>query len=365
MYTSYDYIIIGAGISGCTTAKHLNKYTDSILLVDKLGDVSLGASGAAGAFLSPLLGKPNDFKDLVSKALNYSTYFYKKYTKDSIDTCGTTRIPKDDIDKEKFESYIPFIDLPYTLDKHGYHFKDASVVNSYEICKSLTKNIDKLLNFDVKILEYKNNVWIINSKYKAKNIILTTGYSTELINEFYLNIRPVWGQRIVVETSTCIPYNYHKECSISKTIQKDRNTYIASIGATHHRFVKEKKTNKTDTNILLKKANDIVKLKDIKVIEEIGGARASSVDYFPLLGSIINSKETLEDFPYMKNGTNVLSSRFSRYQNMFILNGVGGRGFVLAPYLSNLLVEHIINDVELDDRLKIDRLFKREVKRLK
>jgi len=365
MNTSYDYVIIGAGVSGCTTAKHLKTYSDSILLIDKLEDVAMGASGAAGAFLSPLLGKPNAFKDLVTTSLRYSNNFYTKHTKDFIDTCGTTRIPKDSEDNKKFKSYIPFNDFDYTLDKDGYHFKDASVVSSYDICKHLTNDIDKLFNYEVKTLEYEDDIWIINSQYKAKNIILTTGYSLDLIDEFYLNIRPVWGQRIVIQTSTCIPYNYHKECSVSRTIKKDENTYITSIGATHHRFVEEKETNKTDTETLLKKANDILELKDVNVIQEIGGARASSVDYFPLLGSIINSKKTLDEFPYMKNGTNVLASRFSRYKNMFILNGVGGRGFVLAPYLSKMLVDHIVNGTDVDESLKVDRLFKREVKRLK
>ena len=365
MKTNYDYIIIGAGIAGSTTANALQKYSDSILLIDKLEDVAKGASGAAGAFLSPLLGKPNPFKDLVTTALKYSNNFYKTNTSEYIDMCGTTRIPKDKEDEAKFQSYRPYIDFDYTIDKDGYFFKDASVVNSYMICKELTKNIDKLLNYEVNTLEYKDDLWIINSKYKAKNIILTTGYSLDLLDEFYLKIRPVWGQRIVVETTTCISHNYHKECSVSRTIQKDKDTYITSIGATHHRFVEDKKTNKTDTNILLKKASDILDIKDINVIQEIGGARASSVDYFPLLGSVVDSKETLEEFPYMKNGTNVNPSRYSQYKNMFILNGVGGRGFVLAPYLANLLVEYIVNDVELDDSLKVHRLFKREVKRLK
>ena len=72
----YDYIIIGAGISGCSVAYELSKYSKNILLIDKLPNIASGASGAAGAFLSPLLGKPNNFKDLVTKSLRYSTKLY-------------------------------------------------------------------------------------------------------------------------------------------------------------------------------------------------------------------------------------------------------------------------------------------------
>jgi glycine/D-amino acid oxidase-like deaminating enzyme len=108
-----------------------------------------------------------------------------------------------------------------------------------------------------------------------------------------------------------------------------------------------------------------MELKDIKVIKEVAGARASSVDYFPMIGKIINSKKTILDFPYLKNGTNVQNERFTRYDNLYILNGVGGRGFVLAPYLANLLVENIVNHKPIDESLKVDRLFKREIKKVK
>ena len=362
---TFEYIIIGAGISGCCTAYELNKYTKSILIIDKNSDVGLGASGAAGAFLSPLLGKPNKFKDLVTKSLKYSTNFYKKQFPNLIDICGTTRIPKNTFDEEKFQSYIPFLDFKFLKDEKGYHFYDASVVNSYMLCSEMTKNIKKHLNYEVKSIKYIDGMWYIDDKYMTKNIILTTGSALNLIDEFYINIRPVWGQRIIIETSTSLKHNFHKECSVSRTIKKDDTTNILSIGATHHRFVNSKPIDANDTKYLLQKANDIIKLENVKVIGEIAGARASSVDYFPLVGELINSALTLKQFPYLRHGTNVNSNRLIKYQNLFILNGVGGRGFVLAPYLAMLLVDNIINNKKLLKNISVDSLFLREVKKLK
>jgi len=74
----FEYVIVGAGIAGCSVSHFLSKYSKSVLLIDKNEDVAFGASGAAGAFLSPLLGKPNKFKDLVTKALNFSYLFIRK-----------------------------------------------------------------------------------------------------------------------------------------------------------------------------------------------------------------------------------------------------------------------------------------------
>jgi glycine/D-amino acid oxidase-like deaminating enzyme len=360
----YKYIIIGAGISGCSVAFELQKYSSDILLIDKLCDVGQGASGAAGAFLSPLLGKPNKFKQLVTDSLKYSTKFYKQNTPNDINNCGTIRVPKDDRDKIKFKSYIPYIDFDFEQKDDGYFFKIGSIVNSYNICKTLSQNVKKLFNYEVKKIEFKNNLWIIDDKIKSKNLILTTGASVNLISQSYFNIRPVWGQRIVIKTSTFVPYNYHKECSISQSILQDDGTYITSIGATHHKNILEKEISQIDTNELLDKANKIIPLENVKVLKEVAGARSCSVDYLPIVGKLIDEEQTLKEFPHLKNGTYVQEERFNRYDNLFVLNGIGGRGFVLAPFLASKLVDFIVNKKDIDTNLKVDRLFKRWVRKL-
>ena len=72
-----QFAIIGSGIAGCSVAYFLQQHTKDILIIDKNSEICGGASKAAGAFLSPLLGKKNEFKTLVSEALRFSTKFYK------------------------------------------------------------------------------------------------------------------------------------------------------------------------------------------------------------------------------------------------------------------------------------------------
>ncbi len=368
----YDYVVLGAGISGCSVAYELSKHNVNILLIDKNSTVASEASGAAGAFLSPLLGKPNDFKDLVTKSLKYSVRLYNKNFPFVTHQCGTTRIPKNHSDKLKFSEYIPHMDFPFTNQDDGYFFKIGTVVNSIGICKMMTtqfinkrKNISTKFDYDVTNINYADNIWTLNNDIKTKNLILTTGASSSLINEFYINIRAVWGRRLDVNTSTNLIHNYHKACSVSKSFPIDEKNYRVSIGATHHRTKIDSSKYNEDNQTLLDRAKEIVDLEDIEIIKEYCGARACSVDYFPMVGKIIDSKKTLEEFPYMKNGTHVEKDRFTRYKNLYILNGVGGRGFVLAPYLAKQLVENIIHNTPIDDNVKVDRLFIREVKRIK
>ena len=366
----YEYIIIGAGVAGCSTAYFLSKYSKSILLIDKNENVAAGASGAAGAFLSPLLGKPNKFKDLISTALRFSTSFYKELNTESFKNEGVCRIPKNDDYREKFESYKPFMDFEYKILEDGYFFEVGSWVNPSEICDLLTQKVNKKLNYNIDSINKKDNIWILNDEIKTKNLILCTGANTKLIKEKYFDIRAVWGQKIDILTSTNVKFNYHKECSVSKAVktQKD-NIYKVSIGATHHRFdSKEAYTQdiiNEDSLKLIDLANDIIKLKDVNIIDIKLGARASSTDYFPMVGSLIDSKKSFEKFPHLINGTHIKEDMLEKIENLYVINGVGGRGFVLSPYLANELVENIINNKKIDETITTCRLFKRWAKKQK
>lgn len=379
----FDYVIVGAGIAGCSLAHFLSKYSQSVLLIDKNEDVAFGASGAAGAFLSPLLGKPNKFKDLITKSLNFSINYYKENFSEDLVNCGTCRIPKNEEDEQKFQSYIPHMDFEYEKYEEGYLFKIGSLVKPYELCKKLSKNTQKLFDYEVKTIEKKENIWNINDEIKAKNLFLTTGADISLIDEKYLDIRAVWGQKIDINTTTRININYHKECSLS--ISSDEQ--VVSIGATHNRFDSDKidssynlklkninkiKHNDYTKNIiqndiveLLRKANDIKVLNDVKVLDVKIGARASSVDYFPMVGKLVDAEKSFEKYPHLKNGFQIKNENLEMIDNLYILNGVGGRGFVLSPYLAHVLVENIFNNKEIEEEITNFRLFKRWAKKQK
>ena len=382
----YENIIIGAGIAGCSLGYFLRKKTDSVLLIDKNEDVAFGASGAAGAFLSPLLGKPNLFKDLVTNSLIYSTNFYKEHFSKDIINCGTCRIPKNDEDSKKFNSYSEFMDFEYEILDNGYFFKIGSVVNSYNICKKLSTNLEKKFDYVVDKISKEDAFWVINDELKCKNIFLTTGANVDLLMEDYVDIRAVWGQKIDILSSSEVLINYHKDCSLSISKKIGEKNFI-SIGATHNRFSENmddtsfnlslKNINKIEHNEktlryinednkrLLAKANDIKKLNDVQIIDIKIGARSSSVDYFPIVGSLVDSKKSIQMYPHIKNGSFIKDDKLLLHENFFILNGLGGRGFVLSPYLANELVNGIYDNKELSSDITSHRMFKRWVKRKK
>ncbi|QKF73388.1 FAD-dependent oxidoreductase, possible FAD-dependent cmnm(5)s(2)U34 oxidoreductase [Aliarcobacter faecis] len=381
----YDFIIIGAGISGCSLAYFLNKNSKNILLLEKNSDVAFGASGAAGAFLSPLLGIENKFKSLVTTSLKFSIDFYKNNFPNLLNNCGTIRIPKNSIDEEKFQSYMPFMDFDFEEKERGYFFPIGSTVKPYEICKALSNDIEKVFDYEVKNIEQIDGYWKINDDLLASKLFLCTGANISLVKESYFDIRAVWGQKIDILSSTKLEFNYHKECSLSKSVEQAGKQKI-SIGATHNRFSEDMSDTSYNLNLkninllshngkslkiieediekLLNKAKDIKKLEDIEVIDIKIGARASSIDYFPMVGSLVDSKSSFFKYPHIKNGTHIKNENLELIPNLFTLNGVGGRGFVLAPYLANVLVESIINGKKMPEEIENFRLFSRWAKKL-
>ena len=79
----------------------------------------------------------------------------------------------------------------------------------------------------------------------------------------------------------------------------------------------------------------------------------------------IKSAKTIEKFPSLKFGRKIEAKHYQFYENISIINGMGGRGFVLAPFIAKKLVDFLINNKEIEKELLPDRFFNRWVKRIK
>ncbi len=90
--------------------------------------------------------------------------------------------------------------------------------------------------------------------------------------------------------------------------------------------------------------------------------RAGSKDYFPLVGKVIDVPYMLDTYPAIVRGAKPV---FEYVDNLYILNGLGGRGFVFAPLMAKMLVGHMVEGEEVDERVCADRLFLKWARKLK
>jgi glycine/D-amino acid oxidase-like deaminating enzyme len=370
----YDYLIIGAGSAGCCVAHFLHQEGKSVAIVDREG-IAGGASGAAGAFLSPLPGKKNLYNSLVNDALNFSIDFYKNLLPNIVEKKGVLRIPNNNFNKDKLaQSYIKYsyydtqklknISKNF-MDIDGYFYENAAVIEPTEISKKLIENCD-FYKKDIKKLDFKDGIYNID-EIKAKNIILAQGVSTSLVEIPYMKISPIFGLRIDVKTTTKIPFNIHKSISVSTNKQDG----TVSIGATHERhdnaileclttcdkcpFYVNSEQGQIET--LLKQAQELIKLEDLKVVKIYKGARATIKSYFPVIGKVIDYEKSLEKYPSIKNGTKIPPDSLEYFENLYIINALGSRGFVFGPYLAKILTQNILHNTPIQKEISTQKLF--------
>jgi len=75
----YDLVVVGAGIAGCAMANYAFNRGKRVLIIDRASTPATGGSGAAGAFISPKLGKESPLLNLINLAYKYSSKFYSTF----------------------------------------------------------------------------------------------------------------------------------------------------------------------------------------------------------------------------------------------------------------------------------------------
>ncbi len=371
---TYDFLIIGAGSAGCNIAHFLNQKGKKVAVVDREA-IAGGASGAAGAFLSPLPGKKNPYNSLINNALDFSLEFYQDLLPEAIDKKGVLRIENKNFNKEKLKDST--IDYEYYNDKKlqeisknfraidGYFYKNAAVLEPVSVCKKLLEGCDYFTK-EITEMTFDNGLYSIDD-IKAANIILAQGVNNPIVELPYMRISPIFGLRIDVKTTTHIPFNIHKSISIST----NKSDGIVSIGATHERHDTENMICTTTCNkcifyvnrekeqieTLLRQADELIKLQDLEVIKTYKGARATIKSYFPVIGKAIDYESSIKKHPSIKKGTKIPPEMLKHHPNMYVLNALGSRGFVLGPYLAKILGENILFDKEIPKEVSLEKLF--------
>jgi len=356
----YDIIVIGMGVAGCNMAYNLKNRGQNVLLLDKSSVVATGGSGAAGAFVSPKIGKGSTLQTLTNEAFSFAVDFYKQNFSEHLSQTGVVRIPKDIEDNKKFDIYKDFNDTPYIHFTHnelrdnginseynGFLFENAGVCDSIGLCNALVKNIDKA-SLTVENIIQKDNLWSIG-RYMAKKVILTTGYKDNLLDIRYMGLRGTWGSRGDFKSSLKIPISIHKSISISANLNG-----TIKIGATHNKAKDPCLLCKNPLDELIEKASSLIDTKQLHLTKIFCGMRAGSKDYFPLVGGVVDTEYMLKTYPKITKGA---KETLKKIDNLYILNGLGGRGFVFAPLMADILSNHIIHNQEIDKRINPDRLF--------
>lgn len=365
MKKSYDTIVIGAGIAGCCTAFALQSRGQSVLIVDRSSVPASGGSRAAGAFVSPKIGKGSPLQTLTNEAFEFAKDFYLKHFSENFSQTAVIRIPKDVDDADKFAIYeqyngskhrwvskVELEDIGIKDSEDSFLFSEAGVCDAPAMCRAIADSVD-FVQMQVESLVYSESyVDVISSSrsIRSAKVVLATGYENTLEDMRYMGVRGTWGSRGDYATALELDVSMHKSISISANING-----IIKIGATHNKakspcIVCDGEPLKE----LFDTASGMVDTSDFILKDTFCGMRSGSKDYFPLAGSVIDVKYMLNTYPAITKGA---KAPLKHIPNLYVCNGVGGRGFVFAPLIANILADYIVDGTEIDSRVNPDRLF--------
>lgn len=220
-----DFIVIGAGIIGLSTALRLLKEGASVTLLERY-EAGCEASWAGGGILSPLC--PWDYPDTVNRLVTFSMSLYPEWaaalsTATGIDpeyhACGLLVLPPYDLDKAVswcVVHAVPFIYQPLPLSSshnqaqqqsdQALLLPDITQVRNPRLSQALYKRIKQLGGNIIEHCEVQKlnttrqeirSVQTPHKTFSANRYILSAGaWSKQVLGKHALNIeiKPIRGQ---------------------------------------------------------------------------------------------------------------------------------------------------------------------------
>ena len=343
-----DYIIVGCGLAGIAFCEQLRAHKKSFLVFD---DNSQDSSSVAGGLYNPVvlkrftevwkakellelaLPKYRALEDLLNVKLDFKVQVFRKFS--SIEEQNQWFTAADKPNLEPFLSiHIKKNSNPSIKAPNGFgevlqtgRIDTKSLVNHYrEYLENHNSFIKEKFDFNDLVIEndcvvYKNN--------KAKQIVFAEGFG--MLNNPYFKDLPlnvVKGEIIMI-----------KAPELKLDVVLKSSVFIAPsgndkyfVGATYNWKDKTKAISNEGREELESKLKTFISC-DYEVIDQLAGIRPTVKDRRPLVGV------------------------HSKYKNLFVLNGLGTRGIMNAPYAAKQLYDFIEDNIPLDKEINIERFY--------
>lgn len=341
-----DYLIVGLGLSGAAIAYRLEKAGKNFLVYD---DNSQEASKVAGGFMNPVILKRftlawkadeqmakavpfyGEMEELLKKQFLAPLEIYRRFS--SVEEQNNWFAAAD---KPKL---APFLDTKLVSEVNPHipgHFSFGRVLNTKRIDPRglleaysdhlLKKGILKEEQFDHDALEISDE-GVEYKGIRAKNVIFCEGFGL-LKNPFfnYLPLRGNKGEYIIIKAP-----GLDLEVGVKSSIFifPAGGDYYA-VGATYSNTDKSPEPTARAREELVEKLKDLITV-DFEVVDQVAGLRPSTIDRRALVG------------------------RHPVHKNLYCCNGFGSRGILLAPMISEELLNYIENGELLTPETDISR----------
>jgi len=348
----FDYFVVGLGLAGVCFSEVLMQNDKKMLVFDNPSEEP-SAKVAAGIFNAIILKRftmvanaqsqlrlLNKFYPKIEQRLKVP-FFYKLATYRKLSSIEEQNNFITASDRPLFQEFLSseiiFREYKSVNSSYGYgQMKQTGYVNTRVLIDSY-KNFLNLNNF---LCEQKFNYaeLVVTEDFveyqgkRAKHIVFAEGFNMQF-NPFFkdLPLDGAKGELLVVKAKDLDLEVILKAGIFILPIGDD----LYKVGATYNW---EDKTNIPTIQAreeLLSELRQIINC-NFEIVDHLAGVRPTVKDRKPLVG------------------------RHHNYSNVYLLNGLGTRGVMLAPYLSEKLFNYIEFETPLDSDVDINRIYKKQ-----
>lgn len=342
-----DYIIVGLGLAGIAFCEELEKHNKSYVVINQHSGATAVSAGTYNAVIlkritlaweaSDQLPLLQEFYPLLERKFHtkllYPLPFYRIFH-----SVAEQNQWFEASDKPWLQPYISdaVIKNSFSSLKAPYGFGEILQTGRVDLntllkvytnyLSSKQALIEEEFNFDA--LEVRSE--IVYKNYTAQKIVFAEGFGLRQ-NPFFNQLPldgskgellllhlPDWELEVVVKSDIFVVPLGNYRCIVGTTYDFDDKTSTP--------------TQNAKTNLL----NSLKKIYTgrIEIIDHWAGIRPTVRDRHPLVG------------------------RHPHFKNVAVLNGLGTRGVMLAPYVARMLFEHLENNLSLHPEASISRFKK-------
>ncbi|QCE40510.1 NAD(P)/FAD-dependent oxidoreductase [Psychroserpens sp. NJDZ02] len=343
-----DYIIVGCGLAGISFCEKLKENNKTFIVFD---DNSQQSSVVAGGLYNPVTLKRftpvwkseeqlatalpvySKLEEVLGVNLDYKIPVKRRFT--SLEEQNNWFAASDKeglkpfLNTSLFENTNTNIEASFKLGEvlHTGRLDTKQLIESYKPYL-LDKNLLITDPFVHDLIEIKNDQ-IEYKDISAKQIVFAEGFGIKQ-NPYFkeLPLGGTKGQLLTIHAPD-LKLDYVLKSSVF-VIPLGQDTY--RVGSTYEQKDKTNTITEEARQMLLDKLKTFVKC-DFEVLSQVAGVRPTVKDRKPLVGRHPISK------------------------NIYLFNGLGSRGVMIAPYMANQLFNFIENNGVLDKEIDCLRFF--------
>jgi glycine oxidase len=345
-----DFIIVGQGLAANVLMHSFRQQQISFKVV---GNAELSScSKVAAGIWNPIVFKRLTKSWMAEELLKNLTSFYTT-CETSLNTALITQRPiikpfteeqEKQLWKKKAKNELcEFLngdirsDIPETLSScnipnHYGEVKQSGNLNVAEFLKASTSFFKEFLfseTFDYSMLQIQTDK-VIYKTIEAKKIIFCEGHLVKH-NPFFnwIPLKPAKGEILTIEA----PMLKLKNLIFNKNgFLMDVESNVYKIGAT---YVWDNFTDEPTEKSLMEleeKLKQMIKC-DYSILKHEAGVRPSSIDRRPIIGV------------------------HPKYDNIFVFNGLGTKGVMLAPYFAKNFVDFYLKKASIQSDVDVSRFY--------